>query len=618
MCGIWGVVNVADREMAEAAARAMHHRGPDDHGVFVAEQPVPVSLANARLAIIDLSPTGHQPMSTSDGSLWIVYNGEIYNYRALRTILVEMGHEFASQSDTEVALHAYEEWGENCLEHFRGMFAFAIWDMKRGRLFAARDRLGIKPLYYAHDLARKTLTFGSELKTLLASGLVAPRVSYPGLHHYLSFYSIPAPHTILEGVQALPAGHFLTFQDNRLTVTPYWNIPPAEPLEMPVDEIQARLRALLEESIQLRMVSDVPVGAFLSGGVDSSAVVALMTRASGERLKTFSIGFGPEGRAQDERSDARVLADYYDTDHHEVIVTGGQVRDQLDDIIHAMDQPTGDGINTYLVSQATAAHVKVALSGLGGDELFAGYPQFRLFQRAQTWEKLPGVVRAFARAGAGIIGGKARRAVAWLDADFLSRYGRIRILYDEQAKLDLYTQRTMAALAAPEPSLKYLGDFLHPVETDPLVQITRLELKNYMAHTLLRDTDAMSMAHSLEIRVPLIDHKLVEFATRIPPALKLHGGRSKWIFTQTLRDLLPPEVIRRPKRGFEMPVAAWMRGELRSILDDVLSRRSIEQRGLFRHEAVSALYERFLRGSEHHMRVWTLAVLELWLRQTVG
>lgn len=612
MCGIWGAINIADREMAEAAARAMHHRGPDDYGVFISEGPVPASLVNTRLAIIDLSPAAQQPMSNDDGSLWIVYNGELYNYRALRAILIDAGCQFTSQSDTEVILRAYETWGENCLEHFRGMFAFAIWDIKLGRLFAARDRLGVKPLYYLHS--GKTLLFGSELKALLASGLITPRLNYAALHHYLSFYAVPAPYTILESVLALPAGHFLVFQDGRLSFTRYWNIPPAEPLAMSAGEIVVRLRELLEEAVRLRMVADVPVGAFLSGGVDSSAVVALMTRISGEPLKTFSIGFGQEGKDLDERSDARVLAESYGTDHHEVIVTGAQIRDQLDDIVTAMDQPTGDGLNTYLVSQATAQHVKVALSGLGGDELFAGYPQFRLFQRAQAWERLPGAVRAAVHGGAALLGGRLRRAADWLDSDLLGRYERVRLLYDEATKLSLYTPDTMNALAAPESSREYLSTLLHPVETDMLAQLARLELTGYMTHTLLRDTDAMSMAHSLEVRVPLIDHRLVEFATRIPIALKLRDGRSKWIFIQALRDILPPEVIERPKRGFEMPVAAWMRNELRPVLDDLFSRRTIEQRGLFRYEAIVEIYERFLRGEEPYMRAWALAVVELWLR----
>ncbi len=621
MCGIWGVVNIADERMAEAAARAMHHRGPDDHGVFVDREPVPVSLANTRLSIIDLSEAGHQPMSTPDGRLWIVYNGEVYNYQPLRQVLLEAGHRFISHTDTEVILHAYQEWGEKCLDHLRGMFAFAIWDRAAGRLFAARDRLGIKPLYYAEQNLpgsdQKALLFGSEIKALLASGLVAPSLNYGALHHYLSFYAVPSPYSMLRGVEMLPPGHCLTYQDGQLRIRAYWTLPPIEPLELDEAEIIDRLRALLEESIRLRMIADVPVGAFLSGGIDSSAVVALMTRISGERLRTFSIGFGAEGQTIDERSAARVLADHYGTEHTEVIVSGRDVREQLGDIICAMDQPTGDGLNTYLVSRATAQHVKVALSGLGGDELFAGYPQFRLFWRADQarslWQKLPGAARQVAR-GAASLAGRLGQALTWLEGSPLERYERVRVLFDEEAKVALYRPETVTALAAPEPSLDYLGRFLHPVEQDSIAQLTRLELFNYMAHTLLRDTDAMSMAHSLEVRVPLIDHKLVEFAVRIPAHLKLHNGRGKWILLKALRDVLPDEVLARPKQGFEMPVAAWMRAELRDVLEDVFSRESVERRGLFRYEATRRLYDEFLAGRSPYMRVWSLAVLELWMR----
>jgi asparagine synthase (glutamine-hydrolysing) len=361
MCGIWGAVNLADEQAAEVAARSMCHRGPDDHGWYVSQEPVPVSLANTRLAIIDLSPAGHQPMSNEDGRLWIVYNGEIYNFQPVRERLIEAGHQFKSNSDTEVILHAYEEWGEHCLEHFRGMFALAIWDRKEAKLFAARDRLGIKPLYYtAYTLpnGETRLAFASELKALLATGLAEPTLNMSAIHHYLSFYSIPTPLTILQGVESLPAGHYLTFQDSVLTIKQYWNIPAAEPLALDEAEITRQLRALLEESIRLRMIADVPVGAFLSGGIDSSAVIALMTRISGEQLRTFSIGFGTEGESIDERSEARQLADTYGTSHTEVLVTGQDVRNQLEQIIIAMDQPSGDGLNTYFVSQAAARHVK--------------------------------------------------------------------------------------------------------------------------------------------------------------------------------------------------------------------------------------------------------------------
>jgi asparagine synthase (glutamine-hydrolysing) len=624
MCGIWGAINLADEHIAEKAARAIHHRGPDDHGIFVAREPMAASLVNARLSIIDLSPAGHQPMSNEDGRLWIVYNGEIYNYQPLRHSLIEAGHQFRSHTDTEVILHAYEEWGEKCLDQLRGMFAFAIWDTVECRLFAARDRLGIKPLYYTlqdqPEGGPRLLMFSSEIKALLATGLITPRLNYAALHHYLSFYSVPAPYTMLDGVEALPAGHCLTFQDDRLTVKQYWSIPPVATLNMSQAEIIIRLRELLEESTRLHMIADVPVGAFLSGGIDSSAVVALMTRISGERLRTFSIGFGDEGQRIDERSDARVLAEQYGTEHTEVIVTGRDVRDQLDRIIAAIDQPSGDGLNTYLVSQATARHVKVALSGLGGDELFAGYPQFKLFQKTdqirRVWGKLPRLARIVAQ-GLTTLGGVSERVDPWLEGDLLDRYRRVRILFDEEAKLALYKPETMLALVAPETSLDYLSRYLHPVETDSLVRLARLELSHYMAHTLLRDTDAMSMAHSLEVRVPLIDHKLVEFAVQIPPSLKLRGGQSKWIFIQSLRDVLPPEVITRPKRGFEMPVGAWMRGELREVVEEILSPETVERRGLFRPEQVSAVYQSFLDGKAPYLRPWALVVLELWLRQFV-
>jgi len=624
MCGIWGTVNIADQHVAEAAALAMHHRGPDDHGAYVAQQPCPVALVNTRLSIIDLSPAGHQPMCTPDGRYWIVYNGEVYNFQPLRERLLGLGHIFRSHSDTEVILHAYQEWGADCLEHLRGMFAFAIWDMQEARLFVARDRLGIKPVYYAlsPDPAGgpDRLVFASELKALLASGLIRPALNAQALHHYLSFYAVPSPYTILEGVHALPAGHFLVFEDGHLRTEKYWDVPVQEPLEMSEDAIRRRLRELLEESIELRMIADVPVGAFLSGGIDSSAVVALMTRASGERLRTFSIGFGQEGQDIDERSAARVLADYYQTEHTEVIVTGEQVREQLPHIIRALDQPSGDGLNTYLVSQATAQHVKVALSGLGGDELFAGYPQFRLFQQAdsarRTWQVLPEFLRGLGRSMGEIISPVGRVAY-WLDGDLLDRYGRVRVLYDEATKLSLYSPTAINALAAPEPSLEYLGRFVHPAETGSIESLTRLELKNYMAHTLLRDTDAMSMAHSLEVRVPLIDHELVEFAARIPPRLKLHRGQTKHIFIEALRDVLPVEVLSRPKRGFEMPVAAWLQGPLCDVVEDTLSPESVERRGLFAPQAVRAIYQDFQHGRAPYLRVWALTVLELWLREFI-
>ncbi len=629
MCGIFGIVGRADRELGERIAACIEHRGPDDHGVWVSESSeigTPVTLVNTRLAIIDLSPLGHMPMTTVRGDTWIAYNGEVFNFAETRAELERLGHAFRSQSDTEVIANAYEEWGDECVHHFRGMFAFLIWDLKNQRLFAARDRLGIKPLYWANT--PQGLILGSELKALLATGFIRPELNLEALNYYLAFYSVPTPHTMLSGVQALPPGHCLSWEaaTQRVTLRQYWDVPPARPVRADESEIRAELRRLLEESIRLRMIADVPVGAFLSGGVDSSAVVGLMTRIAGERLKTFSIGFEAEGTQIDERNYAKIVAERYHTDHTEVVVSGQQVADELDRIIWAMDQPSGDGLNTYLVSQATAKHVKVALSGLGGDELFAGYPQFKLLQQADTydplWQALPNPFRAFMSVGARTVSGLVNRPglnniFAFAEDDFLGRYGRTRVLYNDETRAGLLQKAVQGELGQLPSARKRLEAWMHSDESDVIDRVTRLELKNYMAHTLLRDTDAMSMAHSLEVRVPLIDHKLVEFVTTIPSHLKLHDGQPKYLLTSALADVLPPEIIKRRKQGFEMPVAAWMRGPLKPTLDEALSLNTIEQRGLFNASEVETVYQSFLQGEGLYMRVWALAVLELWMRKYI-
>ncbi|MEK7808335.1 MAG: asparagine synthase (glutamine-hydrolyzing) [Chloroflexota bacterium] len=624
MCGIFGIIGEANEELGEQIAEVMRHRGPDDHGVWVSTHGTPVTLVNTRLAIIDLSPLGHMPMTTMRGEVWITYNGEVFNFAETKAELIKRGHEFRSNSDTEVIANAYEEWGDECVHHFRGMFAFLIWDVKRQRLFAARDRLGIKPIYWAHTPTG--LVLGSELKAIIASGFIKPSLNLQSLLHYLSFYSVPSPLTMLNDVHALPPGHCLSWHQGQVTVSPYWDVPTAKPSRADEIEIKNELRRLLEESIRLRMIADVPVGAFLSGGVDSSAVVGLMTQISGERLKTFSIGFENEGRSIDERSYAQVVAKRYNTDHTEVIVGGEKVADEIDQIIAAMDQPSGDGLNTYLVSQATAKHVKVALSGLGGDELFAGYPQFKLLAQAARydplWKTIPNPMRAFMATGANTVSTLTRKpaiggAVAFADDDFLGRYGRTRILFNEKMKAMLLSKNVKDELDYNINSRAMLERFVRDDEDEVIDRVTRLELKNYMANTLLRDTDAMSMAHSLEVRVPLIDHKLVEFVTTIPADLKLKNGQPKYLLTAALADVLPPEVIARKKQGFEMPVAAWMRGALKPMLDDVFSSRSLTQRELFDAPYAQRLYQDFLQGEGAYMRVWCLATLELWMRKFV-
>ena len=625
MCGLFALVGAADAALGRRVADCLHHRGPDDSGVWTSASGTAVTMASTRLSIIDLSPGGHMPMLSADGRMVIVYNGEVYNFRELRAELEGLGERFQSHSDTEVVLAAYRCWGAQCVQRLRGMFAFAIWEMDKQQLFAARDRLGIKPLYWTES--PRGLAVASELKGLLAGGLAPRELDLQALHHFLTFYSVPPPHTMLAGVQALLPGHSLTWQAGRVTMQKYWDVPasavPSQRMEY--EEARRELRRLLEETIRLRMIADVPVGAFLSGGMDSSAVVALMTRISGARLKTFSVGFQAESRSIDERSYARLVAAHCDTDHTEVLVDGSQVAAQLAQFVRAMDQPTGDGLNTFLVSQAAAQHVKVALSGLGADELFAGYHQFRYLQQAEPWARwwqqtpqwLQAVARSGSRLGAAAAGRPAIAEVpAWLSGDFLSRYLRTRTLYDEDGKLRLYADKLRHSRNVAG-SADALTAYLDANDADVVAKVTRLELKGYMAHMLLRDTDAMSMAHSLEVRVPWIDHKLVEFAVGLPAEWKLRGGQPKAIFADALADVLPRTVLRRRKQGFEIPLANWLRNELRGVLEDTLAPATVLRRGLFNVQRVQQLHSDFVAGRGAYMRVWALVILELWQRENL-
>ncbi len=620
MCGFLGIANVPHNAAAVTAAgvKALHHRGPDDNGNWSQIDPTPVTLISARLAIIDLSPAGHMPMQTEHGDYIIAYNGEVYNFAEIRADLAALGVTFRSDSDTEVILQSYVTWGERCLERLRGMFSLAIWDRKKNTLFAARDRLGIKPLYYAK--VGQGIVFGSELKSILSTGLVKRQLNPQALNLYLAFYSIPAPHTAIAGIEALPPGHSLTLKDGTLAIQRYWQLPTAiNPHGHSRAEAVTHIRTLLHDAIRLRMIADVPVGAFLSGGIDSSAIVALMSKLSGQQLKTFSIGFTREGAGLDELSFARQTAQRFDTDHTEVIVSGADVRDNLSAIVHGIDQPSGDGLNTFLVSQATAQHVKVALSGLGGDELFAGYPQFRTLpqhaQYAARWQGLPTAIQSPLAAmlgQAGQLTGRAglRKLPSYLSGSTLTRYAQTRTLFDA-------TQR--AQLLQTPPALDPLAS-LHPFwaqDADLVNQISRLELQGYMSRTLLRDSDAMSMAHSLELRVPLIDHELVEYVVGLPGDYKLSGNSPKALLVEALDGLIPAEIVHRKKQGFEMPITNWLKNELRDVVEDTLSTTSVNRRGLFDASAISNIKDNFYNGQGVYMHVWAFVMLELWQRDFI-
>ncbi|OGB94311.1 MAG: asparagine synthase (glutamine-hydrolyzing) [candidate division NC10 bacterium RIFCSPLOWO2_02_FULL_66_22] len=620
MCGIAGILGRRDEAAVGRMCNALAHRGPDDAGTYT-DPDGHIVLGHRRLSIIDLSPQGRQPMCNEDGSLILVFNGEIYNFQELRASLEERGHTFASQTDSEVILHLYEDRGVEVLQALRGMFAFALWDRARRRLFLARDRLGIKPLYYAQ--VPGGLAFASEVRGLRRSGLLTPRLSLPAVEAFLSFGYIPDPQTILEGVRSLPAGHYLLVEGGTIRLTKYWELSLDSPSagSWTMQEWAARIRAALEESIRLHQVSDVPVGAFLSGGTDSSTVVALMRDLTGQRVKTFTVGFGSEGEAINELEAARAIARRLDTDHTEVIVSGRSFLLELDNIIEALDQPTIDGFNSYFVSKAARTRVTVALSGLGGDELFAGYPHFQFLRtwarRDQVWARVPAPLRrGLARVAhqvAPLDPWRLAARIAYLDRTFgdtAARYYDALAIFSGEARQGLLRNGSGGhGRRGHDETLAVPGSL-----TDPVQAITFLDLKHWMASRLLRDTDATSMIHSLEVRVPFLDHPLVELAFGIPGDLKLAGGIGKRVLRDAVKDLLPDAFFERGKFGFVFPMEAWMRAELREPVRNALLDGSVSVRGVLAPNAVSRILADFEAGRAAWDKVWALAVFELWAR----
>ena len=620
MCGICGIYGKnANIEVVRKMASTMLHRGPDDEGFL--ERPN-VVLGHRRLSIIDLSEKASQPMRNEAGDIWLVFNGEIYNFQELRNELLKYGHRFNSDSDSEVIIHGYEQWGQNCLDHLRGMFAFAIYDEKEDILFLARDRLGEKPLYYFEGDG--SFVFASELKAIIGSGLINKQISPTGLHHYLSFYSVPLPYTMIRGVNSLLPGHKIIVSSNGTRVERYWSLP--EPGDQSKEKVKLEvakeeLRELVLESVRMRLISDVPLGAFLSGGIDSSIVVGLMSSLMSLPVNTYSVGFRGEGSEMSELKYAKVLADRFSTDHSEVILTGKDVLNDLERIVSGIDQPSGDGVNTYFVSKAAKESMTVALSGLGGDELFAGYPHFAGFKLQHEEEHC--VNRIFghsAKRVAEVLPQNIRkrqpfRNMRYFGEKINKKYSLSRSVFWEDEKLRLYSDDYLSG------NLKNLQDsslFYSDIEihaNDVVRSISKLELMGYMPNTLLRDTDAMSMAHSLEVRVPLIDHKLVEYVYLLPSDLKLNGNRSKYLLVEAFGDLIPKEILERKKTGFEIPMGYWLKNELKEIVDDVFSKESVANRGIFDYNELRDIYRRFYDGRLGYMLIWMFVILELWMRE---
>jgi asparagine synthase (glutamine-hydrolysing) len=623
MCGIAGWVGQAPPELLPAMLDLLRHRGPDDSGTWVDGD---VALGMTRLAIIDLV-TGRQPMSDDGKRLWIVFNGEIYNFRGLRADLEAKGHRFRTRSDTEVILGAYAEYGEACVDHLRGMFAFAVWDRARSTLFLARDRLGKKPLYYWHQ--GRTLLFASEPKALLLHPAVSRTLEWGAFHHYLAFGYTPAARSIFAGIAKLPPAHTATLRDGRLTVHRYWRLPeggppPAAP--EPVEETAARVRHELREAVRLRLESDVPLGVFLSGGVDSSAVVASMREVTSGRIATFSVGFGRAFSSYDERPYARLVADRFGTDHHEEILEP-KLAELLPTLVRHFDEPFADSsaIPTFVVAQATARHVKVALSGIGGDETFGGYPRYLGVRLAERYARLPRWLRH--GAGAAVsklvsdsrssrnLGDWIRRFVAGAEMPMPDRYiGWTRFFGG--AGLERLATPALRASLGPGVDAAQRSAFAAHGHGDPMDGAFRIDLATYLPEDLLVMADRMSMANSLELRAPFCDHRIVEASLGIPPAVKVPGRRLKGLLKTAFTDVLPRPVLEHRKQGFMIPLGSWLAGELRGTMDDLLAPEQIRARGLFEPAEVERIRREHLGGARDHAdRLWTLMMAELWTRE---
>jgi asparagine synthase (glutamine-hydrolysing) len=620
MCGICGRLNFNSRPIEAAViermTRVLAHRGPDDEGVYAQG---PLGLGHRRLSIIDLK-TGHQPMGDRHQRVWIVYNGEIYNFPSLRERLETKGHRFVTKSDTEVILAAYEYYGIACLNHLQGMFAFAIWDEDKQRLFLARDRLGIKPLYYYLD--NKKIVFASESKALLCDPEVPRELNLKGLFNFFAYGHAVAPDTIYQGIKKLLPGHYLMCQkDGQYQLSQYWDCPPyVDDKDQGVEYYCTRIKECLEKTVSSHLLSDVPVGAFLSGGIDSSAVVAFMSRIMDRPVTTFSVGFkGPNFFS--ELDDARFVANYFGTDHHELEVAEEDLIATLESLVYHYDEPFGDaaGLPTYLVSRFARQHVKVVLTGEGSDELFGGYRRYSVERFAPAFLRVPPVVRKDILQRLINFLPRLRRtkkAFTTLNVgDPSERYGSWLLVYDPPLLQDLFHPDLITELKDYDPFWPYRR-YYAPGSSDRLNRIFYVDQKTWLVDGYLEKGDKASMAVGLEARVPFLDHALVEFDAGIPSRYKIKGLTTKYILKKALREILPERVLRKRKHGFSVPIDPWFRGRLQSYVQDILLDSKTLNRGLFKRKTIERLFHDHLRGKEvYDTHLWLLLNFELWHRR---
>ncbi|HEX6455187.1 MAG TPA: asparagine synthase (glutamine-hydrolyzing) [Solirubrobacterales bacterium] len=619
MCGICGLVSAGrapDIEAVTRMNRRLVHRGPDDDGLFCEG---PAALAARRLSIIDLDH-GHQPIENEDGSAVVVQNGEIYNYRELKRELTGAGHRFATDCDTEVLVHAYEQWGEGFVERLRGMFAIALWDKRRRRLLLARDRFGIKPLYYRHRDGE--LSFASELKAMLEQPGFSREIDPKAVAAYLAFNSIPAPLTIFAEARKLPPGFLATWEGGELELRRYARpgpVPAEEIRRGSADELAAELREVLDDSVRAHLVADVPVGVLLSGGVDSGGIAALASRHVEEPLRTFSIGFEEAGF--DELSRARLVAERYGTDHHELILRPDAV-ELLPRLVEAFDEPFGDSsaLPTYLVSQLASEHVKTAMSGEGGDELFGGYYTYVADLLARRVGRLAALARPLAEA----LPSRTERVGFDYKAKRFARAAALPPLERHHGFKEIFSPGARAELAGPhasawDPLDLYRERYAETAGSDYLARMQDVDLGIYLVDDLLVKTDRLSMAHSLELRVPFLDAAVADFAFSLPRKLKVRGSAKKRLLRQALEPLLPREIVHGRKQGFSIPIAAWLRGPLEPFAREVLAPSALSRQGLLDPAAVTPLLDRHCAGREDLSRqIWGLMALTLWYDRYAG
>ncbi len=619
MCGICGIFNFetkapADRVALERAATAMAHRGPDDQGFYVDGE---LGLGNRRLSIIDL-PGGHQPLSNEDESVWITFNGEIYNYRELREKLLARGHRFRTSSDTETLVHLYEDRGEAFLDPLRGMFALALWDSRQRRLLLARDRLGVKPLFYR--LGSGSLAFASELRALRELTPTPLEIDPQAVFDFFGFRYIPAPNTFYRGIQKLPPGHFLVADANGARVQCYWDIPPEEDAPRKAEEVASEVLEKLREAVRLRLISDVPLGVFLSGGTDSSAVTALMAELGARPLRTFSVGFA-EPRYS-ELPFARQVATRYGAEHHELLVAAEHLTEELPRLVAFRGEPIAEptDVALYLVSRLAAQSVKVVLAGEGGDELFAGYPKYAADRLAGVVSALPqDMTRTLAR----WLPYRQRRAKLALEAlsirDEAERSATWFASFSREEREALFSRDFLAQVDATHPARVFARYLERVRDRSPLKRMLYADLKIWLPDNLLLRGDLMTMAASIEERVPFLDHQLVELAARVPTRLLTRGFRTKVLLKQALRPYLPPETMNRRKVGFAVPIGEWFRKPLKSLVADLVLSTEARTRGYFNPRNMERFVREHFNGvRDRQKQLWALVNFELWCRERSG